>query len=56
VGSEDANRRNATKVRDRYAEAGHTQTMMKIIRRMGHVLPEARHMIVALDYLDGGVE
>jgi predicted esterase len=56
VGSEDGNRRSAVNVRDRYTEAGHTHTLLKIIRQMGHVLPEARHMIVALDYLDGEVE
>ena len=53
VGSEDGNRRNTLHVRDRYTEVGLTNTLLKIIQRMGHILPQARHMIVALDYLDG---
>jgi predicted esterase len=53
VGSEDGNRRNTLHVRDRYTEVGLTNTSLKIIQRMGHFLPEARHMVVALDYLDG---
>ncbi len=53
VGSEDDNRRTALSVREKYTQAGLSNTMMKIIRRMGHSLPEARHMIAALDYLDG---
>jgi len=53
VGSEDGNRRDTLHVRDRYTEVGLTNTSLKIIQRMGHFLPEARHMVVALDYLDG---
>jgi predicted esterase len=53
VGSEDGNRRDTLHVRDRYTEAGLSNTFLKIIQRMGHILPQARHMIVALDYLDG---
>ncbi len=53
VGGEDHNRSAALAVQTRYEDAGIAATNMKIIRRVGHVLPEARHMISALKFLDG---
>ena len=56
VGSEDANRRVARKVRSKYNEVGINHTKVKIIRRLGHELPDARHIFDALDFLDDRID
>ena len=53
VGADDRNRRVALAVQSRYEDVGITNTKMNIIRRFGHALPKANHMIDALNYLDG---
>ena len=52
VGSEDANRRVALKVQSKYNAVGIDHTKVKIIQRLGHELPDVRHIIDALDFLD----
>jgi len=56
VGSEDGNRSTALSVQARYEDAGIEHTKIKMIRRVGHVLPEARHVLTALDFLDGEID
>jgi len=53
VGSKDENRWVALAVQKQYEEAGIDMTWLKIIQRGGHVLPEARIIVSALDFLDG---
>ena len=53
VGSEDANRVVARTVHTKYLRAGIDQLSMMVVRRLGHELPDTRHMANALDFLDG---
>ena len=52
VGSEDGNRAVARQVHSAYAAAGVERLDMMVVRRMGHVLPDARKMHDALGFLD----
>lgn len=52
VGSEDANRAVARAVQSGYEAAGIQNNRAIIMRRTGHVLPEARDMHKALVYID----
>ena len=53
VGSEDANRAVARSVHSAYEKANIPGIRMTVVRRMGHVLPEARYMNGAIEFLDG---
>lgn len=52
VGSEDANRAVAREVQSDYEAAGMLDNQAIVVRRMGHVLPEAREMHKALVFID----
>ncbi|MEM7503534.1 MAG: hypothetical protein AAF417_15895 [Pseudomonadota bacterium] len=52
VGSEDGNRAAARQVHSAYAAAGVERLDMMVVRRMGHVLPDARKMHDALEFLN----
>lgn len=52
VGSEDANRAAAREVQSEYEAAGMQGNRAIVVRRMGHVLPEARDMHKALVFVD----
>lgn len=54
VGSEDGNRAVARQVHSAYAAAGIEQLEMIVVRRMGHVLPDARKVHEALRFLAAG--
>lgn len=53
VGSEDANRAVARSVQTDYETEGFTASKMIVVRRIGHVLPEARYVHSALEFLHG---
>lgn len=52
-GSEDFNRESSMLVRSQYKKAGIVQTQVKIMRRVGHEIPNARYMMTSIDFLDG---
>ena len=52
IGSEDANRAVVREVQSEYEAAGILDNRAIVVRRTGHVLPEARDMHKALAFID----